>query len=161
MREALAEALAAGEMGEVPVGAVVLAPDGSIIGRGRNAPIGNSDPTAHAEIAALRAAAACLNNYRLTGCFLVATLEPCLMCTGAIVHARLAGLVYGACDPKTGSVISQLPGLELPFHNHTLWHAGGVLEKKCSEILSTFFAERRKKTGMNAAEAVSIMPVSG
>jgi tRNA(adenine34) deaminase len=145
MREALAEARAAGHAGEVPVGAVVLAPDGSILGRGRNGPIGSGDPTAHAEIAALRAAAAYLGNYRLTGCFLAATLEPCLMCAGAIIHARIAGLVYGARDPKTGAVDSQLPGLELPFHNHTLWHAGVLLEEECSALLSDFFAERRKK----------------
>ena len=145
MREAFAEARAAGEAGEVPVGAVVLCPEGRIIGRGRNAPITANDPAAHAEIAALRAAAAHRGNYRLTGCCLLVTLEPCMMCAGAIVHARLAGVVYGAADPKSGAIASCINGLALPFHNHTLWYAGGVLAKECSGLLSGFFAARRKE----------------
>ena len=143
MREALAEARRALAVGEIPVGAVVVDPTGVIIGRGHNTPIAANDPTAHAEIAAIRQAAATIGNYRLTGCILAATLEPCLMCAGAIVHARLRGVVFGASDSKAGAVVSRLDGLELALHNHTPWQAGGVLETECSVIIHNFFVSRR------------------
>ena len=133
----------AAQQEEVPVGAVVVAPDGRIVGRGHNSPRAASDPTGHAEIAAMRHAGTTLGNYRLNGCILVVTLEPCLMCAGAMVQARLAGLVFGAFDPKAGAVISCLEALELPFHNHTIWHAGGVAEEECTALLRTFFKARR------------------
>jgi Cytosine/adenosine deaminases len=145
MREALAEAHRALAVREIPVGAVVVDPAGVIIGRGYNAPITTNDPTAHAEIAAIRQAAATTGNYRLTGCILAATLEPCLMCAGAIVHTRLRGVVFGASDPKAGAVVSRLDGLELALHNHTPWQAGGVLETECAAILHNFFASRRTR----------------
>ena len=145
MREALCEAKQAGAAGEIPVGAVVIDAAGLVIGRGHNAPIAQNDPTAHAEIAALRRAAAHTGNYRLGGCILAVTLEPCLMCVGAIVHARLAGVVFGAFDPKAGAVSSRLDGFELSLHNHAPWQAGGILETECAAELSDFFAFRRAR----------------
>lgn len=142
MREALALARCGGEAGEVPVGAVVVR-DGEIIGRGCNAPISRSDPTAHAEIAALRDAAARLGNYRLPGCTLYVTLEPCAMCAGAMIHARIARLVFGAADPKTGacgSVVNLFAEPRLNFHCETV---GGVLAEECGALLKEFFAGRR------------------
>ena len=142
MREALALAAQAAAAGEVPVGAVVVK-DGEIIGRGYNRPISSADPTAHAEILALREAAAALGNYRLPGCDLYVTLEPCAMCVGAMVHARLARIVYGTRDPKTGACgsIVDLPGLATFNHHGTF--AGGVLAAECGDILRRFFADRR------------------
>jgi len=142
MREALALASEAAAAGEVPVGAVVVK-EGEIIGRGYNRPITTSDPTAHAEIIALREAARVLGNYRLTGCELYVTLEPCAMCVGAMVHARLARIVYGASDPKTGACgsIVDLPAL-VTFNHHGRFE-GGVLADECSGVLKRFFAERR------------------
>lgn len=142
MREALGLASEAAAAGEVPVGAVVVK-DGEIIGRGYNKPITTSDPTAHAEIIALREAARSLGNYRLTGCELYVTLEPCAMCVGAMVHARLARVVYGATDPKTGACgsIVDLPGLA-SFNHHGRFE-GGILADECSGVLKRFFAERR------------------
>ena len=142
MREALDLASEAAATGEVPVGAVVVK-DGEIIGRGYNRPITTSDPTAHAEIIALREAARSLGNYRLTGCELYVTLEPCAMCVGAMVHARLARVVYGAADPKTGACgsIVDLPGLAT-FNHHGRFE-GGILADECSGVLKRFFAERR------------------
>jgi tRNA(adenine34) deaminase len=142
MREALALAAQAASAGEVPVGALVVK-DGVVIGRGYNRPITSSDPTAHAEIVALREAAAALGNYRLTGCELYVTLEPCAMCVGAMVHARLARIVYGASDPKTGACgsIVDLPGLAA-FNHHGRFE-GGVLAEECGGVLKKFFAERR------------------
>ncbi len=131
---------------EVPVGALVVSPEGRILGRGRNSPIGSCDPTAHAEITALRRAAEVLGNYRLDGCLLVVTLEPCLMCVGAIVHARIAGVVYGASDLKAGAVVSCLDGFEQPFLNHRVWHMGGICEGACADMLRGFFEERREHT---------------
>ena len=145
MREALAEAATAAKQGEIPVGAVVVTRDGVLVGRGRNAPIIANDPTAHAEIAAIRQAAATIGNYRLNGCVLAVTLEPCLMCVGAIVHARLEGVVFGAADPKAGAVLSRLDGFDLPMHNHRPWQAGGILEETCAAMLRDFFAERRRE----------------
>jgi tRNA(adenine34) deaminase len=143
MREALALAREAALAGEVPVGAVVVK-DGRIIGRGYNRPITSSDPTAHAEIVALREAAAVEKNYRLPGCELYVTLEPCAMCVGAMVHARLARIVYGTTDPKTGACgsIVDLPALAAWNHHGTF--EGGVLADECGAILRTFFAERRR-----------------
>ena len=142
MRAALALAAQAAAAGEVPVGAVVVK-DGQIIGRGFNRPITTSDPTAHAEIVAMRAAAAALGNYRLPGCELYVTLEPCAMCVGAMVHARIARIVYGTRDPKTGACgsIVDLPALATFNHHGTF--EGGVLADECSAVLKRFFAARR------------------
>ena len=143
MREALALAAEAAAAGEVPVGAVVVK-DGAIIGRGSNRPITSSDPTAHAEIVALREAAAAEGNYRLPGCDLYVTLEPCAMCVGAMVHARIARIVYGTRDPKTGACgsIVDLPALTAWNHHGTF--EGGVLADECGAILRSFFADRRR-----------------
>src|SRR5262245_29002622 len=142
MGEALALAAAAGGRGEVPVGAVIVK-DGAIVGRGGNAPITASDPTAHAEIAALREAARTLGNYRLPGCDLYVTLEPCAMCAGAIMHARLSRLVYGASDPKTGACGSVVDLFGEPRLNHHPAVAGGVRAEQCARLLADFFAVRR------------------
>jgi len=143
MRLALALARAAEAAGEVPVGAVVVDAAGQCIGRGYNRPIGACDPTAHAEIVALREAAARAGNYRLPGTTLYVTLEPCAMCAGAIIHARVARVVYGAADPKggaAGSVFDILPGERL---NHRVELHGGVLSKECAGLLQDFFRRRR------------------
>lgn len=144
MREALSLASAAECLGEVPVGAVVVK-DGVIVGRGFNTPIGESDPTAHAEISAIRAAARALSNYRLPGCTLYVTLEPCAMCAGAIIHSRIGRVVYGARDPKTGvhGSVVDLFGVERLNHHATV--EGGLLAEECSRMLSAFFAGRRRK----------------
>jgi tRNA(adenine34) deaminase len=142
MRAALALAEEARRRGEVPVGAVVVA-DGKIVGRGFNAPIGRHDPTAHAEIAALRDAAHTLGNYRLPDCDLYVTLEPCPMCAGAIMQARIRRLVFGAADPKTGACGSVVDLLAEPRLNHQTTMAGGVLAEECGALLRRFFAERR------------------
>jgi tRNA(adenine34) deaminase len=143
MREALSQAVAAGCLGEVPVGAVVVR-EGVIVGRGFNSPIGDSDPTAHAEVAALRDAARNLGNYRLPGCELFVTLEPCAMCAGAIMHSRIARVVYGARDPKTGVHASVLDLFAVDQLNHHTEIVGGVLADECGQLLSRVFAERRK-----------------
>ena len=143
MRLALSEACAAAAAGEVPVGAVLLGPDGQLIASGRNAPIAGHDPTAHAEIAALRAAAEKLGNYRLDGCTLYVTLEPCAMCAGAMLHARLARVVYGAADPKTGAAGSVLNLFTEPRLNHQTQVQGGVLADECAALLQGFFKPRR------------------
>lgn len=145
MRLALAEARAAAEAGEVPVGAVVVK-DGQVIASGRNAPIEGHDPTAHAEIVALRAAAQALGNYRLDGCTLFVTLEPCAMCSGAMLHARLARVVFGAADPKTGVAGSVLDLFAQPRLNHQTEVAGGVLAEECAGLLRDFFRLRRVNT---------------
>ena len=142
MRLALAEARAAAAAGEVPVGAVVVK-DGRVIATGRNAPVGTHDPSAHAEIVALRAAAAALGNYRLDGCTLVVTLEPCAMCAAALIHARVAGLVYGAADSLAGAVVSRAEYFDAQCANHRVWHMGGVLAEECAALLHEFFAQRR------------------
>jgi tRNA(adenine34) deaminase len=146
MREALSLARSAECLGEVPVGAIVVR-EGVIVGRGFNSPIGESDPTAHAEIAALRDAARNLENYRLPGCELFVTLEPCAMCAGAILHSRIARVVYGARDPKTGvhgSVVDLFAVDRLNHHTEVL---GGILAEECGQLLSGFFAARRAKRG--------------
>ncbi|MCK6409635.1 tRNA adenosine(34) deaminase TadA [Thauera sp.] len=145
MRAALEQARAAGACDEVPVGAVVVL-DGEIVGRGFNQPIGRHDPTAHAEIMALRDAAARLGNYRLPGCQLYVTLEPCAMCSGAIMHARVARVVFGARDPKTGVAGSVLDLFAEPRLNHHAIVEGGVLGDECGRMLSSFFAARRGRT---------------
>jgi tRNA(adenine34) deaminase len=142
MAAALDEARRASEAGEVPIGAVV-AIDGVIIGRGFNQPITARDPTAHAEIIAIREAARSSGNYRLTGATLCVTIEPCLMCVGAFVHARIGTLVYGAAEPRTGAVTSTVKGGELPGHNHRFEVVAGVLEEECRALMQGFFRERR------------------
>lgn len=143
MREAMALARQAWDAGEVPVGAVVVQ-DGAIVGRGYNAPISGHDPSAHAEIVALRDAAQRLGNYRLVGCTLYVTIEPCVMCAGAIMHARIARLVYGAADAKTGACGSVVDLFAEQRLNHHCAVEGGVLAAECGALLSEFFAERRK-----------------
>lgn len=142
MRAALALAGEAGRRGEVPVGAVVVI-DGAIAGEGFNQPIGSHDPTAHAEIVALRDAARAVGNYRLTGATMYVTIEPCMMCVGAMVHARVGRVVYGAPEPKAGAIESAMRAHEHPSLNHRMRAAGGVLEAECREILQRFFAARR------------------
>lgn len=144
MREALVLAREAGSLDEVPVGAVVVR-DGEIVGRGFNQPIGRHDPTAHAEVMALRDAARNLGNYRLPGCELYVTLEPCAMCSGAIFHARIARVVFGARDPKTGASGSVIDLYAEDRLNHHTTIEGGVLEQDCGSLLSSFFAARRNR----------------
>jgi tRNA(adenine34) deaminase len=143
MRVALSLAQQAESLGEVPVGAVVVK-DGVIVGRGYNRPISARDPTAHAEVVALRDAAAHLANYRLVGCELYVTLEPCVMCAGAILHARIARLVYGAADPKTGACGSVLDLFAEQRLNHHAQVTRGVLAGECGARLSAFFSRRRQ-----------------
>ena len=143
MQLALEQAQHAWDLGEVPVGAVVVK-DGEVIAVGYNQPIGRHDPTAHAEVMALRAAAEKLGNYRLPGCELYVTLEPCVMCSGAMLHARLARVVYGAGDPKTGACGSVLNLFEQPALNHQTAIVGGVLADECGAFLKRFFVERRR-----------------
>ncbi|MBC7415607.1 MAG: tRNA adenosine(34) deaminase TadA [Herminiimonas sp.] len=155
MRQALDQAHNAWALGEVPVGAVVVR-DGEIIATGFNQPIGTHDPTAHAEIMALRAAATILGNYRLPGCELFVTLEPCAMCSGAMLHARLARVVFGAPDPKTGACGSVLDLFGQPSLNHQTAIVGGVMAAQCSSMLKDFFAERRA-----LAQRTVVAPVEG
>jgi tRNA(adenine34) deaminase len=142
MDAALAEARKAHDAGEVPIGAVV-AIDDAIVGRGFNQPITSGDPTAHAEIVAIRDAARRVGNYRLPGATLCVTIEPCLMCVGALVHARIGTLVYGAAEPKTGAVASTVRGGELPGHNHHFEVVSAVREPDCRELVQEFFKLRR------------------
>ena len=142
MREALVLARQAGGEGEVPIGAVAVV-DGALVGRGRNRPIATVDPTAHAEIEALRMAGRALGNYRLPGCVLYVTVEPCAMCAGALVHARVARLVYGTVEPKSGAVVSTNRLLESPGLNHRVEVAAGVLAADCAKLLVEFFAAKR------------------
>ena len=144
MRRALACAERAAQLGEVPVGAVVVR-DGVVLGEGANSPISARDPTAHAEIIAIRAAAAGVGNYRLTGAVLCVTIEPCLMCVGALVHARIGTLVYGAAEPRTGAVSSTVRGGDLPGHNHRFEVVAGVREEECRALIQAFFSERRAR----------------
>jgi tRNA(adenine34) deaminase len=142
MQAALAEARLAGNAGEVPIGAVVVR-DGAIIARGQNRVLRDIDPTAHAEVVALRAAAAAVGNYRLTGCTLYVTLEPCAMCAGAVIHARIDRLVYSAADPKAGACGSVLSVLNHPQLNHQMQLDQGILAEESAELLRAFFRERR------------------
>jgi tRNA(adenine34) deaminase len=142
MQAALAEARVAGDSGEVPIGAVVVR-EGAIVARGQNRVLRDVDPTAHAEIVALRAAAAALGNYRLTGCTLYVTLEPCAMCAGAMIHARIDRLVFAAADPKAGACGSVLEVLNHPQLNHQMQVERGILGEESAELLRGFFRERR------------------
>lgn len=142
MAEALDQARRARDAGEVPIGAVV-AIDGAIAGRGFNQPLSSGDPTAHAEIVAIRDAARAAGNYRLTGATLCVTIEPCLMCVGALVHARIGTLVFGAAEPKSGAVASTVRGGELPGLNHRFDVVSGVREEECRALMQSFFKERR------------------
>ena len=142
MRLALGQARRADAAGEVPVGAVVVF-DGQVVGRGFNQPIGAVDPTAHAEIVALRDAARGVGNYRLTNAVMYVTIEPCLMCVGALVHARIGTLVFGAAEPKAGAVVSTVRALEIPTLNHKVEAIGGVLEDDCRDMVQAFFKTRR------------------
>ena len=151
MREALSLAGEAAARGEVPVGAVVVS-GGIVVGRGFNCPISAADPTAHAEVRAMREAAAALGNYRLVGCALYVTLEPCVMCAGAIMHARIARVVYGAADPKTGACGSVVDLFADRRLNHHAEVTPGVLAEECGAALSAFFAARRKRP-MDDADA--------
>ena len=149
MRQAISQARNAWALGEVPVGAVVVK-DGQVIAAGFNQPIGTHDPTAHAEIMALRAAAGMLGNYRLPGCELYVTLEPCAMCSGAMMHARLARVVFGAPDPKTGACGSIVNLFEQERLNHHTEVVGGVMAEECAALLKAFFAERRRAVAKSA-----------
>ena len=144
MRIALERAREARRLGEVPVGAVVVV-DGEVVGEGFNRPIADADPTAHAEIVALRQAARRAGNYRLTGATLYVTIEPCMMCVGACVHARIDTLVYGASEPKAGAVESRMRAWEHPSLNHRLTIVSGVLAGECGERISRFFKEKRER----------------
>jgi tRNA(adenine34) deaminase len=142
MAEALAEARRARAAGEVPIGAVV-ALDGEIVARGFNQPISAGDPTAHAEVVAIREAARVVGNYRLTGAVLCVTVEPCLMCVGAFVHARIGTVVFGASEPRTGALVSTLRGAELSGHNHRFEVVSGIREEECRALMQEFFREKR------------------
>jgi tRNA(Arg) A34 adenosine deaminase TadA len=142
MRLALDEAHRAADCGEVPIGAVIVVGD-EIVARGFNRPLGNIDPTAHAEIVALREAAAAIGNYRLGEAIVYVTLEPCLMCVGALVHARVQRVVYGAREPKTGALGSTIDALAIPTLNHRFAVTSGVLEEPCRDVVQRFFRNRR------------------
>jgi tRNA(Arg) A34 adenosine deaminase TadA len=143
MRAALAEARKGQAAAEVPIGAVVVI-DGRVVASGFNQPISSVDPTAHAEMVALREAARGIGNYRLTDATLYVTVEPCVMCVGALVHARVREVVYGAAEPKSGALVSAVRGLELPGLNHRFAVTGGVLEEECRRLVQLFFQERRQ-----------------
>jgi tRNA(adenine34) deaminase len=142
MRRALAEARRAEVSGEVPIGAVAVV-DGTVVGCGFNRPIASVDPTAHAEILALREAAAAVGNYRLTGVDLYVTLEPCLMCVGALVHARVRTVIFGAREPRTGALVSSTRALDISSLNHRFEIVEGVLEEECRDLVQAFFRSRR------------------
>jgi tRNA(adenine34) deaminase len=146
MELALEQARLAAEAGEVPVGALVIR-DGEIVGQGHNRNLLDHDPTAHAEIVVLRQAARRLGNHRLAGCTVYATIEPCSMCAGALIHARVSRLVYGASDPKAGAAGSVLKVLNHPDLNHTMEVTSGILSDRCSEILQEFFRRKRLLSG--------------
>src|SRR6185369_6712329 len=145
MREALAEAAAASDSGEVPIGAIVVV-NGEIKGRGRNQVIHANDPTAHAEIVALREAARAIGNYRLTGAVMYSTIEPCAMCAGALIHARIGRLVYGAKDERAGAVETHFGICTTDFLNHRVKVEGGILEAECREVIQSFFRGKRRAT---------------
>ena len=144
MREALTEVNKALLASEVPIGSVVVLADGQIVGRGFNQPIGANDPSAHAEILALRDAARFLGNYRLNGTTLYVTVEPCPMCAGALIHSRVDRLVYGTAEPKSGAVCSTMQLLDHPSLNHRIEIISGVLENQCREMIQGFFGEKRR-----------------
>jgi tRNA(adenine34) deaminase len=142
MGAALDQARRAQQAGEVPIGAIVVIDD-TIVGRGSNQPVSSGDPTAHAELVAIRDAARTVGNYRLTGATLYVTIEPCLMCVGALIHARIGRLVYGAAEPRTGAVVSTVRGGDLPGHNHRFEVVAGVREEECRALMQEFFKARR------------------
>lgn len=144
MHRALEQARQGAERGEVPVGAVLLNPKGEVLAEAYNAPEGLNDPSAHAEVLALRRGAEKIGNYRLSGCILVATLEPCLMCLGALIHARIGGLVFGARDLKSGALVSRMDGADLTFVNHRFSYLDGILADESNAMLKDFFTNRRK-----------------
>ncbi|WP_432735996.1 nucleoside deaminase [Maridesulfovibrio sp. FT414] len=145
MDVAIRESFKARRNGEVPIGAALFSADGQLLATGSNTPLTASDPTGHAEINCIRAACEKAENYRLPrGSILVVTLEPCIMCLGAIIHSRVDGIVFGAPDPKAGAVVSNMEGTELPFANHKFWVLGGVSEQECRDILQSFFLQKRK-----------------
>lgn len=144
MGEALEQARLARDAGEVPIGAVLVL-GGQVVGRGFNRPISGTDPTAHAEIVAIRDAATRLGNYRLTGSTLYVTIEPCLMCAGAFVHARIGTVVYGAPEPRTGALESTVRAAEFPGHNHRVAVVGGIRSDECRALMQEFFRQRRSK----------------
>lgn len=144
MSLAFDEACLAAAEGETPIGAALISADGELLARGHNMTISLNDPTAHAEVLCLRAAGTLVSNYRLTGSILAVTLEPCLMCLGALLHARVAGIVFAAPDPKAGALVSNLDGANLPFTNHRLWVLQGIMAEDCGALLKRFFLARRK-----------------
>jgi len=143
MEVALAQAESGAAMNEVPVGAVLIK-DGEIIASAFNSPISSCDPTAHAEIKVLRAGAEKIGNYRLVGCTLYVTIEPCSMCAGALIHGRIKRLVIGALEPKSGAVVSQMQLLDAPFFNHNVEYSLGVCEEECRSMMQTFFSKKRR-----------------
>jgi tRNA(adenine34) deaminase len=146
MQEALEQARRAAAAGEVPVGAVLVA-GGAVVARGYNQPISSLDPTAHAEVCVIRAGAQAVGNYRLVDTTLYVTIEPCLMCVGALVHARVRHVVFGAAEPRTGALVSAVRGSELPGLNHRFDVTGGVCEDECRALMQAFFKERRQPSG--------------
>lgn len=155
MRAAIEQAQLGCAAGEVPVGAVVVV-DGGIVARAFNQPISAVDPTAHAEIVALREAARTLGNYRLTDASVYVTLEPCLMCVGALVHARVREVVYGAVEPKTGALVSTVRALETPGLNHRFVVTGGLLEDECRTLVQEFFRQKRREMTGESARPVDV-----
>lgn len=152
MERALDLAKLAADAGEVPVGAVVVL-DGEVIGEGYNQPISSSDPTAHAELVALRQAAKSINNYRLVDAELYVTLEPCSMCAGAMIHARIKRVIFGTPEPKAGVLVSRQNFFEQPWFNHRVECSGPVMEDVCSELLSQFFRKRRENKRRDKEQA--------
>ncbi len=144
MKVALAQAESGAAINEVPVGAV-LVKDGEMIAAAYNSPISNCDPTAHAEINALRAGAEIIGNYRLVDCTLYVTIEPCSMCAGALIHGRIKRLVIGALEPKSGAVVSQMQLFDAPFLNHKVEYLSGVCEEECRSMIQRFFSKKRSK----------------
>ncbi|MEX0619121.1 MAG: tRNA adenosine(34) deaminase TadA [Pseudohongiellaceae bacterium] len=142
MRQALQQAEQAAGLEEVPVGAVIVL-NGEIIGRGYNRPVTSNDPSAHAEIASIRDAAAHQNNYRLPGSVMYVTIEPCAMCAGALIHARIARLVFGTAEPRAGAVVSRNNLLDADYNNHKVVYSGGVLQAQCETLIQDFFRSRR------------------
>ncbi len=155
MAQAMELAAQAAQIGEVPVGALVVH-EGEIIGQGYNQTISAHDPCAHAEIIALRQAAEFMGNYRLSGCNIYVTLEPCTMCVGAIIHARIQRLIYAATEPKAGAVVSQLQLLSLPHYNHIVQVESGIMADESGRMLSNFFKQRRKQHKADKANSNSI-----